>query len=134
MKMKWILKKSKKKRKTKNQEIAKNILEVQLKKQNIDIYQQKMIDYLLLKMINRDLDKLINKIVYYLASEDNDDEETALLFDELAKLRGIYREYDKKMSEEATLSYMKKVRFAAFELKKRILSYEAPKVAKGRGR
>jgi len=132
--MKWVLKKSKKKRKTKNHEPVPNVLELELKKQLIDVYSQNIIDYLLLQMIDRDLNRLVFKILDYLSSGDDDPDEAALLLDELARQRGVYREYDKKMSSKATEMYMKKVRFAALELKKRSLRYNNTYKSKGRSR
>ena len=131
--MKWVLKKSKKKRKTKNHEPAQNVLELELKKQLIDVYSQNIIDFLLLQMIDKDLNQLVFKILNYLASGEDDADNAALLLDELARQRSVYREYDKKMSLRATEVYMKKVRFAALELKKRSMIYNTYK-SKGRSR
>jgi len=134
--MKWFLIKKEKKIKIKKPELAINGLEIELKKQLIIIYPQDVIDRLLLKMIEEDLDKLIRKIINHLTNDEESADETALLLDELARQRSVYREYDHKLSKKAIMKYMKKIRFVAFELKQRLVSYtyEAPKQTKGRGR
>jgi len=122
--MKWSLNKSKKKTKAKNTYPSLDNLEFKIKNQMLVIHHQELIDNLLLKQINANLDELIKRILEYLADEDDNADETMLLFDELARLRSVFAKYDQQLSKEAKLNYMKKIRFVAFELKKRLIGYK----------
>lgn len=63
----------------------------------------------------RDLSK---KILIHL-EEDDDPEETALLYDELARLRSIIlKQYEGVLSKRAIAEYMKNIRFLALNLQK----------------
>lgn len=121
--MKFKLIKLEKKKRAKNQKLPTNEFEIQFNKQTITIYQQKLIDSLLLNKINPDLNKQLKQVFEYLASDEDNEEEGMLLFDELARLRGIAVEYDDKLSKKAQEKYMRKIRFAAFELKKQLMEY-----------
>ena len=122
--MKWKVVRRKKKIKTKNQDVALNSWLFKSKEKNLLINNQTLIDQLCLGIINEFLDELLTRIVNYLASEEDDAETTSLLYDELAKQRSfILQEYEAFLSPWAVQMYMKKLRFAAFELKKRLKSY-----------
>ena len=99
------------------------ILEVK-KKKKIIIISQKIIDKLILKEIMKELNPLLNKIVKYLASDEEDEETSSLLFDDLSKQRSIIlKKYEKLLSAGAINSYMKKIRFLVLELKRKLYSY-----------
>ena len=121
--MKYKLTKTKKKNKAKNTHDALNNLERKIKKQKICIKSQTIIDHLLLKEFKVELDKKLVKILEYLSDEEDNADETLLLFDELARLRSILYE-DQRLSKEITMKYMKKIRLIAYELKKRLISYK----------
>lgn len=119
-----------KKSKLINREVSKNYLELELDKQKIILNNQKLIDQLYLNKIIPKLEKLAKKILLYLNTEDDDENETSLLYDELAKQRSIIlKRYEKLLSDEAILKYMKNIRFLASELKKRLLTYNYEKVS-----
>lgn len=113
-------------------------LELKLKRRTVTIKAQFLLDALLLKEINPDLDKLIEEILEHLATDEDDSTQTGLLYDELAKQRSmILNKYEKRLSENAVQTYMKKIRFAAFELRKRLMAYnyqnqESQELRKGR--
>ena len=134
--MSWILYRTEKKCKTKKREISTNTIEVEFKKHMLTVCNQNLIDYFLMKAINKSLDKMIMEILEYLSAGDDDEEQTGMYLDMLAKERGVLRAYDEKLSEKAILSYMTKIRFAAHELRKRAMActYEQQEPSKGRGR
>ena len=123
--MELILIKVKKKKKPKKISKADLSLPVLIKKREIRLNNQYLIDKYLLNHINKELDKLLIRILEYLSSEEDDAGKTSLLFDELSKQRGnILNQYEESMSKLAIEEYMRKIRFAAFELKKRLISYK----------
>ena len=126
--MKFILIKTKKKQKMKNVVFTERFLfklEESIKKREICIVDQRLIDRYCLYEINKKLDKLLNKILIHLSSEDADPGETTILFDTLARMRGqILNTQEELMTKDAIEEYMEKIRFAAFELKKRMMSYQ----------
>jgi len=126
--MNWQLIRRKKKQKAKKVKKTGNFIPVLIKKKELTIINQDLIDKLLLYEINKVLDRLLINILQYLSAEEDDAGKTALLFDELSKQRGnILNQYEEVMSKLAIEEYMKKIRFAAFELRKRLVSYEYAK-------
>ena len=122
--MKWSLTKTKKKIKIKNISPPTNSLEHKINKQLIIISNGELIDKLLLKNLEPELNNLIKRILEYLTEEEDDADEAILLFDELARLRSIFNEQEEKLSKSVVTNYMKKIRFVAFELKKRLIRYK----------
>lgn len=119
-----------KKNKLINRELSENYLELELNKKIIILNDQKLIDQLYLNKIIPKLEKLARKILLYLNTEEDDENETSLLYDELAKQRSIIlKRYEKFLSNEAILLYMKNIRFLASELKKRLKTYNYEKVS-----
>ena len=113
--------------KTKKKKKMTNIIytDKSLSRLEICLVDQRLIDKYCLYEINRKLDKLLNKILIHLSSEDADPGETTILFDTLARARGhILNSQEELMTKEAIEEYMEKIRFAAFELKKRMMSYQ----------
>lgn len=113
-----------------NRELSKNYLKLEINKKTIILNNQKLIDELYLNKIMPKVDKIAKKILIYLKNEDDDQDQTSLLYDDLANLRSlILKKYEKCLSEEAILMYMKKIRFLASELKKRLKTYNYEKVS-----
>ncbi|MDD2409801.1 MAG: hypothetical protein PHD03_03680 [Bacilli bacterium] len=126
----YSLIKKKEKNKLLNRELSKNYLELKLNKKTIILNNQKLIDQLYLKEIMPKLDKVTQKILLYLNSDNDDEEQANLLYDDLAKLRSlILKKYEKFLSKEAIHMYMKNIRFIASELKKRLKTYDYEKVS-----
>lgn len=113
-----------------NSELSKNYLKLELNKKTIILNNQKLIDEFYLNKIMPKVDKIVKRILIYLNNEDDDQDQTSLLYDDLANLRSlILKKYEKCLSEEAILMYMKKIRFLASELKKRLKTYNYEKVS-----
>ena len=121
--MKWILTKNKKNRQPKEAELATNNYVMKLKKQEILVMNQGIIDAVLLEQINKSLARLLNEIINCLTDDEDDAEKAGLLYDELAKQRSIIlNNYEKHLSAAAIQTYMKKIRFVALELKKQLMA------------
>lgn len=107
-----------------NVELSKNIYIIKIKKQEINLIYQELIDRILLKEVFKSLNKTLNNTLKYLTDEEDNEEETSKLYDELAKQRSIIlKKYEKYLSALAKEQYLKKIRFLALELKKRAISY-----------
>lgn len=122
--MKYILIKENFKSKTISTELNKNFYLLKLAKQEVSLNYQKFIDKILLRELLKGLNPVLNKILTYLADEDDEGEMTGKLYDELAKQRSIIlKKYDKYLSLQAKDEYLKKIRFLALELKKHLKTY-----------
>lgn len=129
----YFLIRKKEKNKFINRELSNNYLELEINKITIILNNQRLIDELYLNKIMPKLDALAKEILLYLNSEDDDEDKTSLLYDELAKQRSIIlKRYEKFLSDEAVHKYMKNIRFLASELKKRLLTYNYEKVSRRR--
>ncbi|MDD4705864.1 MAG: hypothetical protein PHS24_01445 [Bacilli bacterium] len=129
----YYLIKKKEKNKLINRELSKNYLKLEINKKTIILNNQKLIDELYLNKIMPKIDQLANRILIYLNNEDDNQDQTSLLYDDLAKLRSlILKKYEKFLSEETIILYMKKIRFLASELKKRLKTYNYEKVSNRR--
>jgi len=126
--MKYVLIKNKKRKSKARPVLVGPFLVIKNKKQTLNIYSQPLIDKLSLREINHDLEPLLRQILLYLASDEDDETQTGRYYDLLAKQRSnILNNYEKKLSKAAVEAYMQKIRFVAFELKKRLMSYQYQK-------
>lgn len=101
-----------------------NNVKLNLGKKSIIINNQTIIDNLYLNKINPIIQKQAKNILIYLNTEEDDEEKTGLLLDDLSRQRGIIlKKYEKLMSQEARLVYMKNIRFLANSLNKRLKTY-----------
>lgn len=109
-----------KKRKVLKSTLSINVIEKTFLKKKLIISNQDIIDQIYLNeifLLMRDLSK---KILIHL-EEDDDPEETALLYDELARLRSIIlKQYEGVLSKRAIAEYMKNIRFLALNLQKKL--------------
>ncbi|HHX33392.1 MAG TPA: hypothetical protein GX713_04130 [Mollicutes bacterium] len=109
-----------KKRKVLKSTLSINVIEKTFLKKKLIICNQDIIDQIYLNeifLLMRDLSK---KILIHL-EEDDDPEETALLYDELARLRSIIlKQYEGVLSKRAIAEYMKNIRFLALNLQKKL--------------
>ena len=109
-----------KKRKVLKSTLSINVIEKTFLKKKLIICNQDIIDQIYLNeifLLMRDLSK---KILIHL-EEDDDPEETALLYDELARLRSlILKQYKKELYKRAIAEYMKNIRFLALNLQKKL--------------
>lgn len=113
-----------------NRELSKHYLKLEIDKKIIILNNQKLIDQLYLNKIMPKINQISKRILIYLNNEDDDEDQTSLLYDDLAKLRSlILKKYENFLSEEAILMYMKSIRFLASQLKKRLKSYNYEKVS-----
>ena len=124
--MKFKLTKYKKKIKIKKLEPNTLSFECTINDLELSVVNEKIIDHLVLKDIEPELDDLMKRIIDYLEGDDSEDE-AALLLDELAHLRSVLSEVEKKLSKAVVVMQMKKIRFIAFELKKRLINYNNDK-------
>lgn len=109
-----------KKRKVLKSTLSINVIEKTFLKKKLIICNQDIIDQIYLNeifLLMRDLSK---KILIHLEEDDNP-EETALLYDELARLRSIIlKQYEGVLSKRAIAEYMKNIRFLALNLQKKL--------------
>lgn len=125
--MKYFLVKESLRIRIKSLESNRNSYIIKLEKQEILINYQKLIDKILLKELFKGLNPTLNRILAYLTEEDDTSEATGKLYDDLAKQRSIIlKKYDKYLSDIAKEEYLKKIRFLALELKKRLKTYTYP--------
>lgn len=122
--MEYILIKDKTRFKVNDFLLNQNSYLIKLKKQEISLNYQKYIDSILLKELFKILNPVIMKILTYLTSEDDEEDQVGKLYDELAKQRSIIlKKYEKYLSQEAREKYFKNIRFLALELQKRLKRY-----------
>ncbi len=113
-----------------NKELSNNYLELTLNKKTIILNNQELIDEICLKEIMPKINKLAKKILIYIDDEDDDQEQTSLLYDDLAKLRSlILKKYENHLSDEIIQIYMKNIRFLAGLLRKRLNTYQYEKLS-----
>ena len=130
-----LIKQANKFKHVKDLKLASNIWVYEDTKKSLLLMNQPLIDRIILPMINADLDLLIKQIITCLSEDDEDEGQISNLYDELAKQRSIIlNKYEKYLSKRAQEVYMKKIRFAAFELKKRLITYNYPKTTIKRGK
>ena len=122
--MKYILIKEDFITKIKNFDLSNSTYLIKISKKEILITNQNIIDKLLLQELFKKLNPVLNKIVFYLNDEEDNSESTGKFYDELAKQRSIIiKKYENFLSQKARDEYLKKIRFLALELKKRLTTY-----------
>ncbi len=92
--------------------------ETKINKLNITIYNQKIIDILILKKLLPEFERLVKQILLFL-SESDDPSGAEYLLDELSRVYTMYlNKYEKYLSNSEKKSFMKKIHLLSNELKK----------------
>ncbi len=122
--MRYILIKEKESNKVNKFDLSHNSYTIKLNRREVLIVNQKIIDRILLMELFEKLNPVFKKIVCFLNEEADDPESAGKLLDELARQRSIIlKKYEKYLSLRAREEYLKKIRFLAIELKRRLNTY-----------
>ncbi|NLL02107.1 MAG: hypothetical protein GX265_03710 [Mollicutes bacterium] len=122
--MGYILIKEKDSIKVNSFDLSHNSYTIKLKKREVLLVNQKIIDRILLIELFKKLNPLFKQIIFYLNEETDDTESAGKFLDELAKQRTIIlNKYEKYLSLRAREEYLKNIRFLAIELKRRSITY-----------
>lgn len=108
--------------------------EVKINKENITVYNQKMIDILIKSKLIPEFNKLTKQILIFI-SEDDDADNAVFLLDELSRLYSVYlNKYEKYLSTKEKRAFMKNVHVLTNELKRISRNKKITPVSKGRAR
>ena len=88
-----------------------------INKQEIEVYDQDLIDKLIKLKLVPEFNKVVKKILIFL-EEDNDADSTVLYLDELARIYALYlNKYERFLSKKEKEKFMKDLRILTNELK-----------------